>query len=395
MAKTKKGLSLAEVVVIIEVIFAVAAVAVVAAFGSTINSSAIDNLIRGAQYALYAATFSAVNLGGFNLGTITVVISAFIYLNLIVLVALVVKVAKTKLPRHFIALVGYLIGVIMAVMAASYFLSVARPILTHISVAKKALVVGMTLFCMIIYLMSAFAAVLALVSTLKTIEERKEAKKEAERKEERGAELEEKQKEIDALERRVAVLEAALIKGVKQEKVVVVEKVVEKEPEPAPAPVEEPAPAPVEEPVVEAEEKEAIERVPFVDKLLKAEKDLKNKYNELKAYLLSFGVKSRVSVSGDAFRAHKETYAIISIAGKHLKVYLPLDVKDYEGSTIPVVDVSHFKKYQDTPLAINVRSDLSVKRAKILILDVMKQKDAKQGEVVEKNYAAQVIKGKK
>lgn len=387
MNKTKKGLKLAEVVLIVEVVLVLVAGALVFALGSTSNHSALENMNTSWQYAVYAITFSAVNLGGFSLGPTTIVVAIFAYINFLILIALIVTIARTKATRHLIALLGYLIGFILAMLAASFFLMVARPLLGVISTPKKVLVFGMLVLSFLIYVLALFCALAAFTGASKDVAERKEAAKEKEKDNQYGEELKQRDEKIAELERRVSVLEAALIHGAKstKEKVVVVEKVTEKEePKPEPAPV-------VEEPVEETS-KEVIERIPFTTKLKKSDKDLKDKYNELKAFLLSFGVKSRISVSGDSFRAHKETYAIISVAGKHLKVYLPLKVKSYDGSTIPVVDVSHFKKYKETPLAINVRSDLSVKRAKILIMDVMKDKNATQGEIVEKNYAAQVIK---
>lgn len=154
-------------------------------------------------------------------------------------------------------------------------------------------------------------------------------------------------------------------------------------------------PVPVVAPVIDAEDKNNPERIPFVEKLENSEKDIKNKYNELKAYLLGYGVKSRISISGDTFRLHKEEFAVITIAGKHLKIYLPLNLKDYKDTAIPVVDASHFKKYENLPVALNVRSDLSVKRAKQLIDDAMKKKGLTFKEPIVKNYAGSAISGAK
>ena len=151
------------------------------------------------------------------------------------------------------------------------------------------------------------------------------------------------------------------------------------EPEPEPEPVEE---EPVEEPVEEepaeeeAEPEEGgaarkIERVPFADKVRKADRDLKNKYDELRQYLALYGLKSRISVDGDSYRLHKVLYVQITIAGKKMKVYYKLNPNDYLTSPIPVRDASKVKKYADIPAQLDVRSDLSVKRAKELIDTVM------------------------
>ena len=58
-----------------------------------------------------------------------------------------------------------------------------------------------------------------------------------------------------------------------------------------------------------------------------AEKEMKANYNELKSEVLSYGVKSRVSNTGDTFRLHTKTYLKITIAGKSLKLYFALDPK--------------------------------------------------------------------
>lgn len=149
-------------------------------------------------------------------------------------------------------------------------------------------------------------------------------------------------------------------------------KPVKEQPKPAPAP----APVVVEEPKPEEEEaeeeggvKKPIIRIPFPERLVKADKDLKDNYNELKNEFLSYGLKSRVSNSGDTFRMHRKAYAKITIAGKGLKIYYPLNPNDYAESPIPVIDVSDKAAYEETPLAFKVKSNLSVRRAKKLLED--------------------------
>ncbi|MCX5775394.1 MAG: hypothetical protein NTV44_03410 [Firmicutes bacterium] len=141
----------------------------------------------------------------------------------------------------------------------------------------------------------------------------------------------------------------------------------------------------------EADEEEAakrvIIRVPFEERMKVAEKDLLDNYNELKNYILSYGVKSRVSNSGDTFRLHTETYVKITIAGKGLKLYYALDPKAYADSTIPVTDVSHKSIYVEIPACFKVKSVLSVKRAKQLVDDVMAKKGLVKGELENVDYA--------
>lgn len=165
--------------------------------------------------------------------------------------------------------------------------------------------------------------------------------------------------------------------------------------EPAPAPLEEEKPVeevkPEEKPVEEAkpvivaageEEKAApvFERISFAERLDRSEDILKDEYKEIKKYALSYGIKSRVTSTGDTFRLHTVKYLKMIVAGKKLKLYFKLDPKKYLDSTIPVEDVSSKELYKETPLAFKVRSPLSVKRAKMLIDDMMKEAGFTKGE---------------
>lgn len=154
----------------------------------------------------------------------------------------------------------------------------------------------------------------------------------------------------------------------------------EPKPAPAPAPVVVEEPEPEEEEEEEGGEKKAIVRIPFPERLMKADKELKENYNELKNEFLSWGLKSRVSNSGDTFRAHRKAYVKITIAGKGLKLYYALNPNAYAESPIPVIDVSDKAIYEETPCAFKVKSDLSVRRAKKLLEDAL----AGDEEVFEK-----------
>ena len=167
------------------------------------------------------------------------------------------------------------------------------------------------------------------------------------------------------------------------------------EPEPEPAPVVvEPVPEPVPEP-----EKAKIIRIPFQERITSAEKEMKDNYNELKNDILAYGVKSRVSNSGDTFRLHRKTYLKITIAGKSLKLYFALNPEDYKDSTIPVADASEKNIYAEIPMIFKVKSGLSMRRAKQLIADVMAPDGLVQGEVGKVNWvkeiAAELKEGKK
>ncbi|HAS56641.1 MAG TPA: hypothetical protein DCR94_05345, partial [Firmicutes bacterium] len=131
-------------------------------------------------------------------------------------------------------------------------------------------------------------------------------------------------------------------------------------------------------------------RIPFPVRMVDADKEMKSNYNELKSEILSYGAKSRVSNSGDTFRLHKVTFVKITIAGKSLKLYFGLDPKDYANTPLPVQDVSHKNVYKDIPLVFKVKSELSLRRAKQLIADVMDKNNLEQGKIILHNWAAEL-----
>ena len=131
-------------------------------------------------------------------------------------------------------------------------------------------------------------------------------------------------------------------------------------------------------------------RIPFQTRMKSAEPSMAKNYNELKSEIMSYGVKSRISNKGDTFRLHKVTFVRITVAGKALKLYFALNPKDYANSPLPIQDVSHKKVYADIPLVFKVKSDLSMKRAKDLISDVMKKNGLTQGTVETKNWIDEI-----
>ena len=132
---------------------------------------------------------------------------------------------------------------------------------------------------------------------------------------------------------------------------------------------------------------EKIIRIPFPNRMVDADDLMKSNYNELKSELMAYGLKSRVSNSGDTFRLHKVTYVKIAIAGKSLKLYMALDPKEYADSTLPISDVGAKNTYKDIPFVFKVKSPLSMRRAKQLIADLMDKHDLEQAKVNPYNWA--------
>lgn len=205
---------------------------------------------------------------------------------------------------------------------------------------------------------------------------------------------------------------AAPKEEVKEEPVVVEETIVEEteeEPvkeEPVEEVVEEVKEEPAEAEVVEEEPAEEAEeekpqgspvpmyvtpktnakrrKVSFEERLEALDPTLVDKYHEIRDEIMSYGIKSRVSSTGDTFRLHTVKYMKIIVAGKKLKLYLKLNPKDYDDTTIPHLDASNKSQYADIPMVFKVQSDLSLKRAKQLIADMMEKEGFTKKEKKQK-----------
>ncbi len=119
-------------------------------------------------------------------------------------------------------------------------------------------------------------------------------------------------------------------------------------------------------------------RKPFSEKINDADDEIKDYYNTLKNLILSYGLTSRMTTTCETFKFNKHDLVKISLVGKTLRVYLALNPKDYNGSTISVKDVSDKKIYQNTPTLIKIKSQLAFKRAQMLIADLMQSKQIKK-----------------
>ena len=173
------------------------------------------------------------------------------------------------------------------------------------------------------------------------------------------------------------------------------EEPVEEQPAEEPQPEEEPAEEPAEEEAEDEEEEEEEEgeeqpapvvdnapvglnikgkrrRASFETRLKNSEFDLRHKYYDLRDYIKWYGLRNRISIPGDTFSYKRQRYVFVTIVGKHIRVYLNLDPNDYADSTIPV-EPALAKKYEDLPCLLRVKSDLSYRRAKKLVDDLMQK----------------------
>lgn len=202
----------------------------------------------------------------------------------------------------------------------------------------------------------------------------------------------------------------------KEEETPVEEKTEELVEEKAEEPVEEKAEEPTEEKVEEVKEETQVEekpvvvpvvapvsdegalankdsnRISFFERILMVDDEQLDIYNEIKNEILAYGVKSRVSSSGDTFRLHRVTYMKMVFSGKKVKLYMKLDPAKFADSTIPFDDASDKNIYKDIPFVFKVKSGLSIRRAKALIQEMMENEGiTKKKEAGNVDYARELI----
>ena len=122
----------------------------------------------------------------------------------------------------------------------------------------------------------------------------------------------------------------------------------------------------------------------MTEKILNAEEDVQKIYNEIKNYLLSYkGIKARYSSACESFRLSRKLMAKFVIIGMTVKLYLALDPNSFPNNIYHQKDESKKKAYVDVPFMVKVKSNLSIRKAKELIDEMMTQND------VQKNFRYQ------
>ena len=123
--------------------------------------------------------------------------------------------------------------------------------------------------------------------------------------------------------------------------------------------------------------------VSLAAKIALSSTDVKSYFCEIVNYALSFNkVKRRTSWSAEKIYSGRIPLLTLKMNGKTLGAYFALNPSDYEGSTLPYKDVSDKKSYVETPLFLKIKSALSLKRAKMLIDDVMNNNGFEKGNPV-------------
>ncbi|MCH5159354.1 MAG: uL15 family ribosomal protein [Clostridiales bacterium] len=112
-------------------------------------------------------------------------------------------------------------------------------------------------------------------------------------------------------------------------------------------------------------------------KLMQSDKVVKDYYDIIKNELLSYkSVRCRLSWKHEAFYKGRVCVAKLKVRGKHLRLLLPLNPKDYIDTKYKVKDLSDKKAHADTPCGYAIKNDRRSVYAKDLIATVMQANGA-------------------
>lgn len=117
----------------------------------------------------------------------------------------------------------------------------------------------------------------------------------------------------------------------------------------------------------------------FRAKMTSLSDEAKGFYRELKDEFLTYkGVKTRISWKAEAVRKGRETIARFAVRDRTLCVFLALDPDAYRDSKYVFESVQDIKAYEAVPMLIRVKSDLSCRKVKELIADMMESREVKR-----------------
>lgn len=130
----------------------------------------------------------------------------------------------------------------------------------------------------------------------------------------------------------------------------------------------------------------------FIERINIASKQIKSFYDMLKNAIMEYnGINNVISKRYDTFKLGRKAIIKIGYVGKTIKLFMSLDPSKYPPAQYPHKDVSHVKKHEKTPYMMKVKSNLGLKRALILICDVMvenkleKNPDYKRCDFIARN----------
>lgn len=124
----------------------------------------------------------------------------------------------------------------------------------------------------------------------------------------------------------------------------------------------------------------------FTAKLIQANDEVREYYNTLKNYVLSYKkVTTRISWSHESVNNGRNKICRFVLRGKSLYLYLPLNPDDY-ADTKYKVERSEAKRFEELPCLYRIKNPRRVKYATELIATVMERFGLKQVEHAEKDF---------
>lgn len=132
----------------------------------------------------------------------------------------------------------------------------------------------------------------------------------------------------------------------------------------------------------------AAPKKPFYERMLEADDETKEFYNELRNEFKSYrNVNARVSKGYDSFRKNRQLVARLLLSGKTIKLYLRLNAGEYEDAKYHQQYVGDKKTYAEIPMLVKVKSRRALANAKTLIADLMAKEGAeKKSRYVKVDY---------
>ncbi len=130
-------------------------------------------------------------------------------------------------------------------------------------------------------------------------------------------------------------------------------------------------------------EKKIYPRKWYPQKVLLLDEKQRESFNQLKNEIMSYeGILNETTKYFDNFTYRNKMVFKLGAVGNTIKLYLALEPENYPWGQFPHRDMSHQKKHRSTPFLIKVSSELSMKRAMLLISDVITNKKTRK----RKNY---------
>ena len=114
--------------------------------------------------------------------------------------------------------------------------------------------------------------------------------------------------------------------------------------------------------------KKEVKRIPFSIKLLSLGLETEEYFDTIYNALVSYRkVNARISQKFVSFRNGRDLIARFAIRGKTMKLYLALNVKDFDEKIYFQKDSSDVKTYEEVPFTVKVKSGRACKKALILV----------------------------